>query len=85
MTRGEALFYCNQWAHRGAYRLSEHAAAIDFIHYCYSDGVELVDRKLNDDEIAKIFDETDLMFDNELSGKPKKDYVSPIDGKDLRH
>ena len=67
MTRNEALFYCNQWAHGGAYRLSEHAAAIDFIHYCYSDGVELVERKLNDDEIVKIFDETDLMFDNELS------------------
>ena len=67
MTRDEALFYCNQWAHGGAYRLSEHAAAIDFIYYCYSDGVELVERKLNDDEIAKIFNETDLMFDNELS------------------
>lgn len=77
MTKNEALFYCNQWAHRGAYRLSEHAAAIDFIHYCYFDGLELVDRKIDD--------ETACRLDNELSGKPKKDYVSPIDGKDLRH
>ena len=83
MTRGEALFYCNQWAHGGAYRLSEHAAAIDFIHYCYSDGVELVERKLNDDEIAKIFDETDLMFANELSGK-EDDNIMSADGLQQR-
>ena len=54
MTRNEALFYCNQWAHGGAYRLSEHAAAIAFIHYCYSDGVELVDRKIDKDTARRL-------------------------------
>jgi len=70
MTKNEALFYCNQWAHGGAYRLSEHAAAIDFIHYCYSDGVEIIDRKIDVDTARHL--------DNELSDVESDDWIREV-------
>ena len=57
MTKNEALSYCARWARGGAYRFTEHTAVINFIHYFYFDGLELVDRKIDDETARRLNNE----------------------------